>query len=313
MALRNNENEWAEDIADSVAEYNAWYLRFSAATYQEARVAAVQVIDRTLRTTNYLRRIDAATLWRNPGIIQGLRMTSSPQWAVDRLIGISGAKGSLVRNMEENSTGRNRETTMRPDTEAIINTVVAGLDNNLLPWLNPQRAPTTTEFRRAREIMTDRLAISIANPATRNEQEARQIRALSAWLDDRGYRNDPDATHEQMDPGTYRIQMQMQGRRDNGNNVDIPVDMAVMPAGAQPGDLPILVECKSAGDFANVNKRRKEESDKHRNLENRYGNGVQYVLYLSGYFDANYLRYERDAGIRWFWHHRIEDIGQLRL
>ena len=313
MTLRNNENEWEEDIAASVAEYNAWYLRFSAATYQEARVAAVQVIDRTLRTTNYLRRIDAATLWRNPGIIQGLRMTSSPQWAVDRLIGISGAKESLVRNMEGNSTGRNRETTMRPNTEAIINTVVAGLDHNLLPWLNPQRAPTDTEFRRAREIMTDRLASSIANPATRNEQEARQIRALSAWLDDLGYRNDPDATHEQMDPGTYRTQMKMQGITDNGTNVDIPVDMAVMPAGAQPGNLPILVECKSAGDFTNVNKRRKEESEKHRNLVNHYGDGVQYVLYLSGYFDAKYLSYELDAGIPWFWHHRIEDFKQLRL
>ena len=311
MVLRNN--RWKEDIAASVAEYNAWYLRFSATAYQEARAEAVQVVERTLKTTNFLRRIDAATLWRNPGIIQGLRMTSSPTWAVDRLIGISGAKASLIKNMEENSTGRNRENKMRPHTEVIIATIVAGIDHNLLPWLDPKRAPTPTEYRRAFEIMTDRLAISIANPVIRNEQETRQIRALSAWLDAREYRNDPNATYERMIPGTYRVQLKVQGRRDNGNNVNIPVDIAIMPAEAAPGSRPILMECKSAGDFANVNKRRKEESDKHRNLVNRYGDGVLYVLYLSGYFDANYLAYEQDAGIQCFWHHRIEDLGQLGL
>ena len=47
-----------------------------------------------------------------------------------------------------------------------------------------------------------------------------------------------------------------------GRQVNIPVDAAIMPKDAQPGDLPLFVEAKSAGDFTNVNKRRKEEATK---------------------------------------------------
>ena len=51
----------------------------------------------------------------------------------------------------------------------------------------------------------------------------------------------------------------------------MPVDAVIMPKNAETGILPLLVEAKSAGDFANVNKRRKEEAAKMSQLRGTYG------------------------------------------
>lgn len=87
--------------------------------------------------------------------------------------------------------------------------------------------------------------------------------------------------------------------------------MVIQPHHLRPGGLPILIEAKSAGDFANTNKRRKEEATKVRQLRTRYGETLQYVLFLCGYFDAGYLGYEAAEGIDWVWEHRIEDLEML--
>ena len=47
--------------------------------------------------------------------------------------------------------------------------------------------------------------------------------------------------------------------------------MVILPLNAKSGDLPVLIEAKSAGDFTNVNKRRKEEATKMQQLKNTYG------------------------------------------
>lgn len=99
---------------------------------------------------------------------------------------------------------------------------------------------------------------------------------------------------------------------EQGEAVNIPVDVAIMPLSAQPGDMPVLLEAKSAGDFTNVNKRRKEEAVKMQQLRNTYGNSVSYSLFLCGYFDSGYLGYEAAEGIDWIWEHRIKDLGQHR-
>jgi len=77
--------------------------------------------------------------------------------------------------------------------------------------------------------------------------------------------------------------------------------------------LPILIEAKSAGDFTNVNKRRKEEATKMRQLREMYGSDVEFILFLCGYFDSGYLGYEAAEGIDWIWEHRISDMDRLRL
>ena len=82
-----------------------------------------------------------------------------------------------------------------------------------------------------------------------------------------------------------------------------------MPLAAAPNELPLLVEAKSAGDFTNVNKRRKEEADKLRNLKRLHGTDVRFILYLRGYFDAGYLGYEAAEGIDWVWEHRTDDLA----
>jgi len=82
-----------------------------------------------------------------------------------------------------------------------------------------------------------------------------------------------------------------------------------MPKDAKEGDIPIFFEAKSAGDFTNTNKRRKEEAMKMAQLHSTYGKEVQFNLFLCGYFDSGYLGYEAAEGIDWVWEHRIDDLA----
>jgi type II restriction enzyme len=95
--------------------------------------------------------------------------------------------------------------------------------------------------------------------------------------------------------------------------VNIPIDAVIMPKTAKRGELPLLIEAKSAGDFTNVNKRRKEEAQKMTQLRNTYGDSVRFALFLCGYFDSGYLGYEAAEGIDWVWEHRINDLSQFGL
>jgi hypothetical protein len=96
-----------------------------------------------------------------------------------------------------------------------------------------------------------------------------------------------------------------------GREVNIPIDMVVQPRRLRRKKLPILVEAKSAGDFTNVNKRRKEEAQKHTQLKAKYGEGIDYILFLCGYFDTGYLGYEAAEGIDWVWEHRMDDLSKI--
>jgi hypothetical protein len=86
--------------------------------------------------------------------------------------------------------------------------------------------------------------------------------------------------------------------------------MPLKPKGAK---LSLMIEAKSAGDFTNVNKRRKEEAAKVAQLRRKHGNGVRYILFLCGYFDSGYLGYEASEGIDWVWEHRIDDFVAFGL
>ena len=68
-----------------------------------------------------------------------------------------------------------------------------------------------------------------------------------------------------------------------------------------------------AGDFTNVNKRRKEEAIKADQLRKRHGSRARFVLFLGGYFDFGYLGYEAAEGIAWVWEHRIDDFSEFGL
>ena len=95
--------------------------------------------------------------------------------------------------------------------------------------------------------------------------------------------------------------------------VYIPVDVVIQPSKPRRGRLPILIEAKSAGDFTNTNKRRKEEATKIHQLQAAYGQTISFILFLCGYFGSDYLGYEAAEGIDWVWEHRIDDLLKLGI
>lgn len=97
---------------------------------------------------------------------------------------------------------------------------------------------------------------------------------------------------------SLRTNVQVKVSADSEQIANIPVDVLINPEGAK-SDLPIMIECKSADDFANVNKRRKEEATKMQQLKNTFGENVVFDLLLCGYFDSAYLGYEAAEGIDW--------------
>ncbi len=112
-----------------------------------------------------------------------------------------------------------------------------------------------------------------------------------------------------MRPGTYSFRLIVPVDQEGARKkINIPVDAVVMPKAAKPGDFPLLLEAKSAGDFTNVNKRRKEEAAKMAQLRHTHGDDVCFNLFLCGYFDSGYLGYEAAEGIDWVWEHRIDDL-----
>lgn len=87
----------------------------------------------------------------------------------------------------------------------------------------------------------------------------------------------------------------------------------IKPFHFEPNDFPLLIEAKSAGDFTNTNKRRKEEAIKVTQLRNTYGEHIRFILLLCGYFDSGYLGYEAAEGIDWVWEHRLDDLAGFGL
>ena len=117
-----------------------------------------------------------------------------------------------------------------------------------------------------------------------------------------------------MPPGTFSFHLNVPvAQEGTGKSIKLPVDTVVMPKTARAGELPLLMEAKSAGDFTNVNKRRKEEATKMNQLRRTYGRNVRFIIFLCGYFNPGYLGYEAAEGIDWVWEHRINDLGEFGL
>jgi len=188
------------------------------------------------------------------------------------------------------------------------------LDRDIFPWLDNRKAPTDHERDRASTIVADRLCSAVANPIVRNAQEQRQLALIGDYLDRRGYGKQAHPAGKpitEMEQGTYAFRMNVPCGK--AYKVNIPVDVAIQPKILRNDRLPILIEAKSAGDFTNTNKRRKEEATKVRQLQATYGETVAYLLFLCGYFGSDYLGYEAAEGIDWVWEHRIEDLAKLGL
>lgn len=241
-------------------------------------------------------------------------MSTCPPIAVDRLIGLAGVSDNLVGCMEKGALpGRMDPHALESDLKKIGATIEKMADPDIFVWLGRAAFPTEGEIHRAATIVADRLCGAVANPIIRNAQEKRQLTAIEAWLRAKGYKPLPPKTKfNVMPPGTYSFRLNVPVKAGAGS-VNIPVDVVVMPLTARPGDLPLLIEAKSAGDFTNVNKRRKEEATKMAQLRVTYGENVRFLLFLCGYFDSGYLGYEAAEGIDWVWEHRIDDLEEFNV
>lgn len=316
---RDKPDRWKTDIARSVDMYNDWFLRFAPETYRETRVQTTRDVEAALIATQDLSAIGVALLKDNPGVLPTLRMSTCPPLAADRLIGLSGVPSNLVKVMERESKMPARMSQQMADAalRKIASTIGSLLDPDIFVWLQHGSKPSEQERYRAATIVADRLCGSVANPIIRNAQEQRQLASIRWWLEERGFTDLPvgeQRRHDAMEPGTFTFRMNVPAEQEGtGRPVNLPIDAVIMPKTARVGDLPLLVEAKSAGDFANVNKRRKEEATKMAQLRQAYGNDARFVLFLCGYFDSSYLGYEAAEGIDWVWEHRIEDFEEFGL
>jgi type II restriction enzyme len=309
---------WKEDIAKSVDMYNEWFMKFAPEAFRETRIKTTSDVESTLRSTDNLRNITPTILKRNPEVLPTLRMSTCPPLAVDRLIGLAGVMKNLVKNMEieHRMPSRLDDSVLESELRKIGSIIERMADPDIFPWLSRTEVATEIEIHRAATIVADRLCGSVANPIIRNAQEKRQLAAIGAWLEARGYKQIPSgngAKFDSLPPGTYSFRMNVPVKLEGGQQINIPIDAIVMPKKAKSGELPIFIEAKSAGDFTNVNKRRKEEATKMSQLRRSYGKTVRFNLFLCGYFDSGYLGYEAAEGIDWVWEHRIDDLAGFGL
>mgnify|MGYP002517531161 FL=1 len=311
LAINRRSTElWKEDTAKSVALYNEWFLNFAPATFIQERNKAVRSVEAVIRHTDYFH-VTPESLRLNPGIITILRMSTTPPIARDRLIGLSGVKPSLIKNMEE---GKLPKQMLQEEIEhslgMVAHVINKLLDRELFPWLTAGSVPDETALRLARCIVADRLCGTLSDPIIRNGQEKRQLDAISRYLLSEGYSFvEPGeiASFRDMEQGTFTYHLNVPVSMSR-IKVKMPIDVVIKRKGCPQAQLPLLVECKSAGDFTNTNKRRKEEAQKAEQLRSTYGEGIDFILFLCGYFDSGYLGYEAAEGIDWVWEHRITDF-----
>lgn len=315
----NKPEKWKADIAASVDMYNTWFMEFAPKAFRDTRIEATKDVEATLKATENLTNIKPEVMRKWPEVLPTLRMSTCPPLAVDRLIGLANVPASMVKRMENERllpvrlAGTNLDTELRK-IGAIIEKMA---DPDIFVWIGRGTTPSEAEIHRAATIVADRLCGSVANPIIRNAQEQRQLAYIGQWLEARGYKKLPDGSRTdflKMPAGTYSFRMNVSvGDPETGATVNIPVDAVVMRKTAKAGDFPLLIEAKSAGDFTNTNKRRKEEAQKINQLRARYGQSVEFILFLCGYFDSGYLGYEAAEGIDWVWEHRIADLEAFGL
>ncbi|MEG4508460.1 XamI family restriction endonuclease [Microcoleus sp. F6_B4] len=310
---------WKPDIALSVDFYNNWFMQFAPKAYRDTRIVTTQQVKSALAETANLSNITSALLRQHPEVLPILRMAAAPPIARDRLIGLAGVSPNLVKNMEEKQRIPPRADIGTLDAELTkISQIIARLlDKDIFPWLESVQQPTETEVQTAATIIADRLCGAISDPIVRNAQERRQLAMIKQWLEQRDYsyvRGGAGLSFETMQPGTFSFRLNIPVLLQSGSKqINIPIDVAIAPINSSPGEFPLLIEAKSAGDYTNPNKRRKEEAIKMTQLRSSYGTNVRFILFLCGYFDSGYLGYEAAEGIDWVWEHRINDLALFEI
>ena len=311
--------QWKADIIQSVDMYNEWFMKFAPSAFRTTRIQTTKDVEAALHATGNLTNIQPSLIRQHPSILPVLRMSTCPPLAVDRLIGLAGASPGMIKRMEIDKKLPAKMPAHLVDAElAKITTIVTKLaDPDIFVWLGRETPATDIEIHRAATIVADRLCGAVANPIIRNAQEKRQLAYIKAWLEARQYVQLPageGTRFDAMPPGTFSFRMNVPIKLTGGvQSINIPIDAVIMPRTVKSGEFPLFFEAKSAGDFTNTNKRRKEEATKMAQLRATYGSKVRFNLFLCGYFDSGYLGYEAAEGIDWVWEHRIDDLALFGL
>lgn len=315
---RDKVDLWKADVIKSVDFYNEWFMSFAPKAYRETRIETTKHVEQALKHTENLTNISQDTLINNPSVLSMLRMATCPPIARDRLIGLSGVSPNLIKSMEI----FNRIPPQMSNNELMRQLLLIGetieklADPDIFVWKSRGDKGSKEELHRASTIIADRLCGAVSDPIIRNAQEQRQFKAIKDWLEKRGYRelNTGEVSDFlSMPPGTFSFRFNVPINMDGGKQVNIPIDTVIMRLNSKSGDYPAMFEAKSAGDFTNTNKRRKEEAVKIQQLRKTYGPNITFDLFLCGYFDSGYLGYEAAEGIDWVWEHRIEDLEKFNF
>lgn len=319
MAInRDKVDQWKADVAKSVDFYNAWFMSFAPKAFRDTRIKTTEQVIDALHKTSNLTNILPEVLEQHPSVLSMLRMSTCPPIARDRLIGLARVPSSLVMSMESQNRipPRTNRTELLRQLNSIGSIIEKMADPDIFIWKERGDLGTEVEVMRASTIVADRLCGAVADPIIRNAQEQRQLASIKSWLLARGYRqlNVGEAKDFRNIPaGTFSFRHNVPILLVDGRQVNIPIDAIIMPQQAAPGTFPLLFEAKSAGDFTNTNKRRKEEAIKMQQLKKTYGEEITFDLFLCGYFDSGYLGYEAAEGIDWVWEHRIDDLEKFGL
>src|SRR5579863_3757046 len=257
---------WKADTRASVDQFNQWFMKFAPKAYRETRKKTVESVEKGLLQTKDLTTITPEVIRANPGILPTLRMSTCPPLARDRLIGLADSTKNFVGTLEAGKLPPHLVPELLDKHLKSITKILSEMrDYDIFPWLEEKRRPTEEERYRSSTIVADRLCGAVAEPIVRNAQEKRQLALIEEYLTDRGYKlkAHPAALPLlQMEPGTFcfRMNVLVKPSKAEAKTVKIPIDAVIQPKKAKLPHLPILIEAKSAGDFTNVNKRRKEEA-----------------------------------------------------
>lgn len=311
MINADKPDRWSSDVQDSVRLYNEWFLDAAPKAYRETRQQTVNDVEQAFTWTSNMTAITPDILKAHPQVLATLRMSTAPPIARDRLIGLSYGSKSLLEAMEKDHKlpPRIKQIELDRHLGSMCTVLTELLDLDLFDWCRTGDSADPRQREMAATVVADRLCGAIADPIVRNTQEQRQLALIEEWLLDRGYEKKMHPSSlplGEMTPGTFSFRQNVVV--GDGRKVNIPVDAIIQPHIPTSHSLPILIEAKSAGDFTNTNKRRKEEATKVHQLKAKYGDGISLLLFLCGYFNAGYLGYSAAEGLDWVWEHRIDDL-----
>lgn len=312
--------QWKTDVASSVDLYNSWFINYAPKAYRETRLKTTDIVLQSLEKLNYLMDITPTRLFSCPDAISILRMCTVPPLARDRLTGLGKLNNSFLKVIEDTNKfpPKMKKEFIFENLSRISEIFTMLIDDDIFPWVEVNQKPTEKELYRASSIIADRVCGAVANPIIKNAQEQRQLSLIEEYLTSKGYEKSADrhTTIETMKRGTFSFRFNIKAKisaETETDEVNIPIDVVIKSKKLGQDATPIFIECKSAGDFTNTNKRRKEEATKMRQIKNTYGSDCRLYLFLCGYFDTGYLGYEAAEGLDWIWEHRISDMEYLTL